>query len=192
MRPNLKERPCKWCKTPYTPRTGLQSVCGITCALAQSKAKSAAVAQKEADRRHREQKLALKPRAKWLQEAQVAFNSYIRARDAGKPCISSGVSEKERFTGGYFDAGHYRSTGAAAHLRFNTWNCHGQAKRENRELSGNVVAYRLGLIERIGLERVERLEHDQELRSFDIVYLRRVKSIFSKRARHITRLRGIT
>jgi hypothetical protein len=59
------------------------------------------------------------------------------------------------------DAGHYRSSRAVlAHLRFNEDNCHAQSKKENRYNSGNAVDYRIGLIARIGLERVEALESD--------------------------------
>ncbi|MBN0856195.1 recombination protein NinG, partial [Pseudomonas aeruginosa] len=54
-------------------------------------------------------------------------------------------------------------------------------------MSGNAVEYRIHLIERIGLDRVERLEADNELRRFDIPYLQRIKSIFTRRARARTR-----
>lgn len=148
--------------------------------------------QKES-RELRKRKEALKSRGDWMREAQAAFNSYIRARDYGKPCISSGrmMSDSDLLTGSRMDAGHYRSTGAAPHLRFNTFNCHGQSVKDNRDLSGNAVEYRKGLIARIGVERVERLENDNRIRSFNIHYLRRVKSIFSRRARHVKKLRGI-
>ena len=94
--------------------------------------------------------------------AQKAFNGWIRARDAGKPCISCGKPD----TGGAnsTDAGHYRSVGSAPHMRFIEDNCHAQCKHCNQYLAGNIVEYRKGLIERIGLERVEEIETDQTLR----------------------------
>lgn len=146
--------------------------------------------QKES-RELRKRKEALKSRGDWMREAQAAFNSYIRARDYGKPCISCGVMEQSRFTGGHFDCGHYRSRGAASHLRFNVYNAHGQCKRCNRELSGNAVEYRIGLVRRIGERALSELENDNTSRSFNIHYLRRLKAIFSRRARHIKKLRGI-
>ena len=185
-----KPRDCRSCRKPFQPRNSLQVVCSLNCTLVDVKAKEArrvraytAQRQKAARADLKKRKTALKTKSDWMKEAQAAFNRYIRARDQGKPCISSGVMEQDRFTGGYFDAGHYRSRGSAGHLRFNVFNCHAQSKHDNRQLSGNVVEYRKGLIERIGLERVDRLENDNTIRKFDIEYLTRVKKIFSKRAK---------
>lgn len=58
-----------------------------------------------------------------------------------------------------WDCGHYRSTGSASHLRFHEDNAHGQRKVCNRYGAGRAVDYRIGLIARIGIERVEALEH---------------------------------
>jgi len=178
-----KAKTCRQCGALFTPMQPMQRVCGLSCALAQSRTKQAKIAEKATRADLRERKEKLKTKSQWLREAQTAFNSYIRARDKGKPCISSGRMEQDRFTGGHFDAGHYRSTGAAAHLRFCTWNCHAQSKHDNRDLSGNIVEYRKRLIDRIGLDRVEALENDNSIRKFDIEYLKRVKRIFTKRAR---------
>ncbi len=59
----------------------------------------------------------------------------------------------------------------------------GQCKRCNRHLGGNYSEYRKELVNRIGLERVEKLENDNEPRKFTIAYLVRIKKIFNKRAR---------
>jgi hypothetical protein len=182
---------CKVCKADFNPMRSLQSVCGPRCAIQHSSLTNAQGREKARRKADRKRKEALKTKSEWMKEAQAAFNSYIRARDYGKPCISCGCYEQERFTGGHFDCGHYRSTGAAAHLRLNVFNAYGQCKRCNRELSGNVVEYRLRLIERIGPVLVERIENDNRLRTFDIGYLKRVKRIFARRARHYKRLRGI-
>jgi hypothetical protein len=64
------------------------------------------------------------------------------------------------------DAGHYRSVGSAPHLRFDEKNCHAQKKYCNNYLAGNHVAYRAGLIQRIGLREVELLEADQCIRKY--------------------------
>jgi len=124
----------------------------------------------------------LKSASDWNKEAQAAVNKYIRFRDHGKSCISCGhISEQKR--GGTMEAGHYRSRGSASHLRFNLLNIFLQCSRCNRYLSGNVVEYRKELINRIGVERVELLENDNQPRKFDIEYLKRVKRVFNKRAR---------
>ena len=128
-----------------------------------------------------------KTKSDYMKEAQAAFNKYIRTRDAGKPCISCGTMP-ESFYGGGTDAGHYRSRGSAPHLKFHTSNCHAQCKRCNRYLSGSITEYRKGLVERIGLDKVEALEQDQEVRRFDTEYLKRIKDIFSRRARLYERL----
>lgn len=171
------------------PRTGLQSACSLTCALEQSRAKQRVREAKVARKRLADGREALKTRSDYVKEAAVAVHKYIRARDKGKPCISCGVTEQDRFTGGHFDAGHYRSTGAAPHLRFNLLNIFGQCKQCNRNLSGNTVEMRRGVIDRIGVDRVELLECDNGIVRFDIDYLRRMKRIFNKRARYYLKRR---
>ena len=193
---SMKPKKCRHCTEVFTPQRMGQIACGYQCALAITRIQQTRELKRkrlEQSRELRARKEAIKPRSKWLKEAQAAFNSYIRARDAGKPCISSGrlISNSGLLTGSRMDAGHYRSIGAASHLRFNTFNCHGQSVHDNRDKSGNAVEYRIRLIERIGLARVEQLECNNEPRSFDIEYLRRVKRIFTRRARHIAKIRGV-
>lgn len=107
----------------------------------------------EASRRMRERKEKLKSRPDWLKDLQRVFNEFIRLRDVDLPCISCG-----RYHKGQYHAGHYRSVGACPELRFNEDNAHKQCSACNSHLSGNILEYRLGLIEKIGLERVEFLE----------------------------------
>ena len=113
----------------------------------------------------------------------------MRLRDAGKPCISCGRYEwqiPEHFTGGKVDCGHYRSVGACPELRFEPLNTHLQCKHCNRDLDGNVVEYRQGLLERIGPENLEWVEgyhppkkytRDQllEMRAWYLADIRRMK-----------------
>src|SRR5690606_30912224 len=106
----------------------------------------------------------MKTRSQWMKEAQIAFNAFIRERDrqAGHNCISS--NRPLDWSGNQVDAGHYRSTGSAPHLRFDPRNCHAQSKFDNQYRAGNAVDYRIGLIARIGLEAVEALETDNTVR----------------------------
>jgi hypothetical protein len=113
----------------------------------------------------------------------------VRLRDHGKPCVSCGSQPELTMGSGGRDAGHYRSRGAVSHLRFNLFNIHAQCINCNRFKSGNVQFYRLGLIKKIGLERVERLESDNVPRKFTIDYLVRIKSIFQRRERNLQKLR---
>lgn len=89
------------------------------------------------------------------EKAQAAFNSFIRIRDFGEPCISCGLYKE------IVDAGHYRSVGAAPELRFDEDNCHGQCRECNGFKSGNQQAYRENLIEKIGADRVDALETER-------------------------------
>lgn len=144
--------------------------------------KAAQAAEREADRARRDR---LKTRSEWLKEAQAAFNAWVRARDAGLPCICCGVPMGDGRPGGAVDAGHYRSTGSAPHLRFEEDNCHAQRKVCNRFGAGRAVDYRLGLIERIGLERVEALEADQTPRKWTIDDLKAIKKKYQEKAREL-------
>ena len=118
-------------------------------------ARAAAKVQKAEDRKKRE---SFKKIPQYIKEAQHAFNAFIRARDAGKPCICCGQPLGTGEVGGAYDCGHYRSTGSAAHLRFHEDNAHAQRKVCNRWGAGRAVDYRIGLVARIGLEAVEALE----------------------------------
>lgn len=160
-------KPCRICKTKFEPARPLQRVCSPVCALEHARAKVAADAKKAqaADRQETKAKLdAMRTKPQLVKLAQQAFNSYIRARDAGKPCISCGrplSSEPNSH-----DAGHYRSVGSAPHMRFAEDNAHGQCKHCNNHLSGNHVAYRQGLLERLGQRAVELIERDATLRKY--------------------------
>jgi Bacteriophage Lambda NinG protein len=181
-----RRRPCKQCGEEFTPKRPLQVVCKLSCALADSREKAVVEAAKIEAKRQRERKIALKPRSKWLQEAQDAVNAYVRVRDRDEPCISC-----QRHHTGQYHAGHYRSVGAMPSLRFNLYNLAKQCSACNNNLSGNLIAYRVNLIAKIGAGRVAWIEGPHPVRSFDIVYLRRIRKIFIKRAKHLARLRGV-
>ena len=178
-----KPRKCRVCKSDFQPVRCLQQTCSFDCEVKlglihaeRSKAKrekAERIADIASTKILREK---LKTKSEWMREAQAAFNQFIRLRDqlAGHPCISSG--QPLDWSGNNVDAGHYRSRGSAPHLRFDERNCHAQAKRENRYLSGNAVDYRVGLIARIGLEAVESLESDQTPKKYTIAELRAIKA----------------
>ncbi|EMC8549147.1 recombination protein NinG [Pseudomonas aeruginosa] len=177
------------CGQEFTPRfSSTQKACSPACALA-IKDKHAKPARKAiADRERREvrvRKEKLKSRSDHLREAQQAFNEFIRWRDriAGHACISSGLPLD--WSGNQTDAGHYRSTGAAPHLRFNENNCHAQRKLDNRYLSGNAVDYRVGLIARIGLAAVEELEADNSVRKYTVEDLKAIKAHYRAKVREL-------
>ena len=184
----MKQKKCKSCREPFTPSRPLQSACGVPCAIALTNAsKEKARKAKEAVERqaHRQAKEKLKSRGAHMQECQQAFNEFIRWRDrlAGHRCISSGRALD--WSGNAVDAGHYRSVGSAPHLRFDERNCHAQGKMDNRFLSGNAVDYRIGLIERIGLQAVEALEADQSICKYTIEDLKEIKAEYRSKVREL-------
>lgn len=129
---------------------------------AAKKAKERKAREAQAKREIRARKAALKTIPELIKEADRVFAAFIRTRDrlAGYPCISSG--KPLDWSGNQVDAGHYRSRGAASHLRYHPDNCHAQSKHDNQWKAGNVVEYRIRLVERIGIERVQALESDNK------------------------------
>ena len=166
---------CKHCKVKFTAEERgkrLHQEC-IDPWMAEfaEKQKRKAIAARTAEAKKeraetRQRKEALKRLPDYIKEAQIEFNKFCRERDrqAGWPCISSG--RVLDWSGNGVDAGHYRSVGAAGHLRFDERNCHAQSKHDNQWKSGNVVEYRINLIKRIGLEAVVALESDNTPRKW--------------------------
>ena len=184
---------CRICKTTFEPRNSLQIVCSPQCAYEHVKNKNEMKAKKEkkvARKANRAAREALKTRSDYVKEAQVEFNKFIRTRDAHLPCISCGAFSEERGRGGSWDCGHYRSTGANPELRFNTFNAHKQCKKCNRNLSGNIVNYRIGLLEKIGKDKLDWVEGPHEIKHYSKEDLKRIKRIFAKRARFYIRRRN--
>ena len=118
----------------------------ITCLLAKSNTKRKKTQRKET----KELKTALKTHSEWLRDLQKVFNTYIRERDKGKPCISC-----DRPLANKFDAGHFFSVGAYPNIRFNEDNTNGQCVHCNQHKHGNVSEYAIRLPYRIGQERYD-------------------------------------
>ena len=210
-----KRRKCKWCLEYTEAEKGLKVPAGFFCSISHaqqfasdktekqkqrqlSKQKQMkANAFKEERKQLKKRKQELKKPSEYLSEAQSAFNKYIRIRDKFKPCISCNnpreqVENQQGWkVGGCWDAGHYMTRGAKGQLRFILFNVHKQCKSCNGGSKFSQKAatvnqgYRENLINKIGIEKVEWLENNNELdvRKKDIEYLKRLKSIFNKKAR---------
>jgi len=178
---NAKKR-CRHCKEYQLAESGIKVPLGFFCSMDCVVNHGQTRARVSSDKRKKETivklKAELKTASQWRVEAQTAFNAYIRYRDRDQPCISCDATGSHEGLGGYFDAGHYRSRGSSRHLSFNLHNCAKQCSRCNRYLGGNIVAYRLKLIDRIGISKVEALEINNDTVRHDITYLRRIKKIF--------------
>ena len=171
----LKQTTCKSCRQKFAPSRPMQSACSPACAIAIAERKREKQAQQEATQKRKEarqQLESMKGIPELIREADKAFCAFIRARDAGKPCICCG-----RSSSGW-------SRGAASHLRYHEDNCHSQLKQCNRR-AFDVASYRRNLIERIGIARVEALENDNgthkwtrdELKAIKAEYIRKRKEI---------------
>lgn len=141
---------CKVCGVTFKPTySTLQATCSSPkCVLIHS--------QKFNSRKIRKEILDLKIKVKsvsqWRNDLQKIFNRYIRERDKNKPCISCG----KKLIGKY-DAGHYLSVGSYPNLRFNEDNCFAQCVECNQHKHGNLIEYSIGIEQRIGSTRLQRL-----------------------------------
>jgi hypothetical protein len=187
---------CAHCKQKFTPERPSQIVhleCIEEWALAQSakrereEAKAARMAAKVEHVHTAERKEYIKTIPQLIKEAQISFNAFIRARDAGKPCICCGRTgtSVDGLGAHGWDAGHYRSTGSASHLRFNEDNVHRQLVHCNRYGAGRAVDYRIGLIARIGLDRVEALETDNQVKKWTADGLRAIKATYKAKLKEL-------
>ena len=151
-------RVCIVCKKKYIRTELTQKVCSVACALQRVNKTN----QEEFARHTRDLKRKYydTDRKHLTKKAQVVFNRYIRLRDEEQGCISCGKRND-----GKMDAGHYKARGSYPSLRFEPLNCHMQCVQCNKFQSGNLANYRLRLIDKVGLAKVEWLEgqHPQRL-----------------------------
>jgi hypothetical protein len=150
----MKDKKCKVCKESFTPVQFAQAVCNYKCAMIHSKNLKE---QKEA-REWKANKAIIKDKLKTLSqyeaEAKKVFQKYIRMRDVKLPCISCGKLNATDWAGG-----HFYSAGMYSGLMFDERNCHKQCNSHcNKFLSGNLLEYRKGLIERYGQDFVNELD----------------------------------
>lgn len=118
---------------------------------------------KEARKADRQRKMDVKPLSYWMKRAQMAFNAFIRARDAGLPCVSCGHPDdgsRQRH------ASHFRSVGACSSMRFHPDNVWAACSICNNHLSGNVANFKTKLIAMLGAERVEWIESQPKVRRY--------------------------
>lgn len=189
MRLALKEAKAKKCRNPacgasFKPSfSTAQKVCSWACGLAikdvnQEKARKSLALVERREIKVRKEKL--KTRADHLREAQAAFNEWVRLRDADRPCISCG-----RHHEGQYHAGHYRSVGANPELRFEPLNVWKQCAPCNTHLSGNLVNYRISLLQEIGAAKVEWLEGPHEPRKYTVEEIKTIKAEYRAKTREL-------
>ncbi|WP_118812711.1 recombination protein NinG, partial [Haemophilus influenzae] len=141
-----KETKCKVCGKAFVKTfSSTQKVCSPECAIKLARDNAQKAQERAEKKKQRERKAKLKSRSEWLKETQAVFNKFIRLRDKNEPCISCG-----RYHQGQYHAGHYRSVGACPELRFCELNVHKQCAPCNDHKSGNIIEYRINLVNKIG------------------------------------------
>lgn len=148
---------CRLCPEFFEQRSMSHIFCSPKCAIKDAKntlkvkkAKNAKVSSVVRDKSY------------YVKKLQQEFNKFIRIRDMNDPCISCG---KHRAA---YHAGHYLSIGGHSELRFEELNVHKQCVACNMHLSGNLLNYRKGLINKIGLSKVEWLESSHDINKYTI------------------------
>lgn len=194
MLTSTKPNKCRHCKVRM-PEDKARQVLHDECFqpwLTKQLAKQAAAREKKDRSEFRERKAKLKRIPDLIKEAQTAFNAFIRERDRDQPCICCGRTgtNVDGLHAHGWDAGHYRSTGSASHLRFNEDNCHRQLVYCNRHGAGRAVDYRIGLVARIGLPRVESLEASNTPHKWQRDELIAIKALYVAKLKELKRSRG--
>lgn len=190
----MKRSLCPHCRKRLSDGERIHRECVEPWAEAQAdkadrkRAKAIKTAAKEERAQDKAKREKMKSRQDWLREAQSAFNRYIRARDHFDGCISC---SKGPDWGGQWHASHFRSVGAASSVRFNEWNVHKACSVCNNHLSGNIGSYRPRLIEKIGHAKVDFLESSNLLAKYDVSYLKRLKTVYSRKAARMERRNGV-
>lgn len=203
-------RKCTGCKERFPAETMIKLPAGyfheFDCATAYAFAVSERNRAKQAIRVRKEQKAErsdlkrrkdeLKPSRELKKEAQASINKYVRLRDYFDPCMTCKKTklqieaEQSHIRGGCWDAGHYKTRGAKPQLRFNLWNIHKQCKscnggggRFSHKAATVDAQYEANLIKKIGQEKVDYLNNNNDIVKFTNDYYRRIKKIFNKKAR---------
>ncbi len=185
-----KKRRCRACKIYKEADKGLLISNGFYCDV--NCATTYAYKNKEQGRKikHREQKKALKDndRRIRLPAAQKAFNAFIRERDYKLPCVSCGNFITKDMPFGKYDCGHFKTIGGFPELRFEELNAHKQCKKCNGG-AGNFSKkdttvskeYRVNLIEKIGLDKVEWIEGPHEPKKYNCEELKQIEQHYKNK-----------
>jgi len=199
--PVFKPRPCKVCKTKFTPTRGFVSWCGPECGfelaseLARKKAEKAA----KADRRETRAKLEkLKTRGDWIQEAEYEVRRFRRLEELakGRGCMSCRRSQEEVQgtdgwkPGGAWDAGHFLGKGARPELRMEPlciWlqckSCNAGSAKYARKGYTVGLAFEENLRAQEGDALVDWLKGPHEPKHYTIDDLKEIKRTYKAKAK---------
>lgn len=184
--PKHKKCRAKGCGKTFTPARPFIQWCCFDCGVAIAEAKLVQKRAKEATRERvelRKAKEKVKTLTEWKNEVQAVFNRYIRLRD-GNVCISCGTTNPNI----QYAAGHFRTVKAAGQLRYNEDNVNVQCNYQcNSVKGGNIAAYRPALIAKIGIERVEALEENNEEKRYTVDELIEIRDHYRMKLKELNR-----
>ncbi len=165
---------CKNCKQPFEPIRFLQKFClNEECVRVW--------VESEKTKQWKKTKAKMKNDLLTIQDyiklAQQTFNKYINLRDKKLPCISCGKPITGRV-----NASHYFNANNHWNVRFNEFNVHSSCITCNQYLSGNLIEYRKGLINKIGEEQLTLLELEaNKTRKFTIEELKEIINTYKQK-----------
>ena len=180
---------CAWCKERTdAPRKKLHDHCiepwladrnNKARLKAQREAKARARVEKALDRKKRE---SLKTIGQLEGECRLIVQEIARIRDRHDGCISCHMGANY---GGQWHGSHFRPAGNHAAVELHLWNIHKACAQCNLFKGGNIAGYRPRLIEKIGLDRVQWLEAQNQPVKRTREYLGRFKVVMGKRLRRM-------
>lgn len=158
----MKNKQCKECKEnkPLSAFTSTQArycnQCKLIVRLKQQKeAQNRAFSRLQNRKQKSVTRVSLADQKK---QVRRLVHRYIKLRDSKEPCISCRTTTSNK----PWEAGHFIAQGSSGALRFNFMNIHKQCYQCNRHKSGNLLEYRINLIDKIGVEQVEWLENHRK------------------------------
>ena len=168
---------CKNCKEKFEPVKFLQKYCLKDECIRVFVEKTKEKAWKEKKQKMQQE---LETIQDYVKMTQIIFNKYIRLRDKGQVCISCQKKPLKENAGHYFNANNHWN------VRFNELNVHLQCEHCNTYLSGNLIEYRKGLINKIGEEQLTLLEMEgHKTRKFTKDELKEIINIYKKKIKQL-------
>ena len=176
----MKTKTCKSCKKKFHPERDFQNTCDYKCAIQHAKNLQAKKEAKKKTKARRELKAFNETDKTVLKRnAQMLVNRYARLRDFkenGLRCVTC-----ESVTGKR-DGGHFLPTSGYSAIRYNTNQIFQQCVNCNQYNGGKPKEYRVFMINKYGLEYVEKLEATRnESRSYSIEYYQKLIRVVRKK-----------
>ena len=178
----MKLPKCKICKNEFVKTRPLQPTCTRYECMVDYANQHLSKSVKEKKKQARAElidynKNDIKLRSKL---AKQAVQKYVRLRDANEPCISC-----RKPTAKQWDGGHYMNSQYFSAVRFNTLNIHKQCSHCNDWNNENKQNYRIYLIDKIGLDKVQWLESQNQVVKYNAEYLNRLIKVFNKKIKRL-------